>query len=212
MSSSNKFTPIRFYELKHTPWWETSPALPAWLTATTPASTTHTAAALNAGNYYQLLIQAAASSGTEVKVETTGGLWSGGEIKFEIDRLRFSNSTSGDADYEIYIRGANAGFTVLHTAASGKTQGQFVGQAAVNSGFVELVTNNNGLRIKNIGLHLIPGEQTAHVLVNGEIARTFKASSFLANQSDLKAGFKMVKRGATGDVWMRYGELRLSVA
>lgn len=210
MSSSNKFIADRLYEIKHTPWWETSPALPSWLTATTPASTTHTAAALQSGRYYQLLIQTAAAAATEVKVETTGSFFSGDEMRIEVDNLRFSNSTSGDADYEIYIRGASAGFTLLHTASAGKTQGQFVGQSAVDSGFVELVTNQNGPRIKNIGLHLIPGERLAHVLVDGRIARTFEASSFLTNQTDLKAGFKMVKRGAGGDIYFRYGEIRVA--
>lgn len=210
MSSSNKFIADRLYEIKHTPWWETSPALPAWLTATAPANTTHTAVALQSGRYYQLLIQTAAAAGTEVKVETAGSFFSGDEMKIEVDNWRFSNVASGDADFEIYIAGASAGFRLYHLASVGKTQGQFIGGSAVDAGFVELVSNNNSARIKNIGLHLVPSERRAHVLIDGRVARTFEAGSFLTNQTDLKAGFKMVKRGAGGDIYMRYGEIRIA--
>lgn len=209
-SSNNKFIADFLYTIKHTPWWETSPALPSWLTATVPTNTTHTAAALQSGRYYQLTIQAAAAAATEVKVETTGSFFSGDEMKIEVDNWRFSNAVSGDADYEIYIAGASAGFRLYHLASAGKTQGQFIGASAVDAGFVELVTSGNGARIKNVGLHLVPSERLAHVLIDGRISRTFEASSFLTNQTDLKAGIKMTKRGAGADIYMRYGEIRVA--
>jgi hypothetical protein len=209
MSASNVFSPRRWIELSHVPLWETAPALPTWLTATVPANCTHTAPGRPGSDHYELNIGAAAANGTEVKLETNA-LRSQHFLRFEVDNLRFDNATASESDVEIYIAGATVGFKLQALASVGKTQGVFTGQAAEDGKSIELMSSGNGARVKHMGLELWPGERLVHVLIDGEIHRTFEATTWNTSQTDLKAGIRMVKRGG-GAKWMRYGCVRLAI-
>jgi hypothetical protein len=210
MSSSNVFVPFRFHQLTHTPLWETSPALPTWLNATVPANCTHTAPGRPGSDHYELNIGTAAAVGTEVKLETNA-LHSQHVMRFEVDYWRFDNSVDGESDVEIYIAGATTGFRLQSLASVGKTQGVFVGGTAEDAVSIQLMDEGNGSRIKNMGLEVWPGERLAHVLIDGEIHRTFQSSTWATNQTDIRAGIRMVKRGGGAAKWMRYGAVRLAI-
>jgi hypothetical protein len=210
MSSSNFFSPRATHQLVHTPLWETAPALPTWLTATVPANCTHTYAGRPTTDVYELNIGTAAAVGTEVKVETSL-LRSQHFTRFEVDHLRFDNAVESESDVEIYIAGATVGFRLQALASVGKTQGVFTGQAAEDAVSIELMKHGNGARVKCLGLELWPWEKTVHVLVDGEIHRTFVSPTWSTAATDLRAGFRLVKRGGSGAKWVRYGAIRLAI-
>lgn len=207
MSSINTFIPRGWNELSWFCAWESSPALPSWMTATTPANTTFTYTGIN--NQYELNIGSAAAVGTEVKVESQP-LSSNNATRFEVDAWRHHNNAVNEFDTELYFKGASFGFSLFHEAASGVTKGQFIGSAAEDAVSIELVRNNTGGRVKFIGLQTDPLERVVHILVDGEIQRTFSVASWPNNQTDLRAGIRLIKRGGGSAQWMRWSGFRLA--
>lgn len=234
--SANTFDfKLRERELNFDAWWDTSPALPSWLSAANgtalgalPTGMTLTAAGLQSGaGYYQINAGGTEAVNASGRIAVSGLLsYVAKEISFELDGVVMSESRNdadegpltSECDYLFFINGGGCGVILEHASTVGGTQLRVVENGAtrvVSSNGLELLKFGQGSKPKNLELQIQSRGNNTHafrLLTGGEEILTVPLNfgDQTANHS-VRAAFGITRISGSAAQYMRFEKVRLNV-
>lgn len=234
--SANTFDfKLRERELNFDAWWDTSPALPSWLSTASgstlgvlPTGMTLTAAGLQSGaGYYQINASGTEAANASGRIAVSGLLsYITKEINLELDGVVMSESRNDadegpfttECDYLFFINGGSYGVILEHASSVGGTQLRVIEGGTtrvVSTNGLELLKFGQGSKPKNLQLQIHQRGNNTHVfrlLTGGEEILTVPLSfgDQTANHS-VRAAFGVTRVSGSGAQYMRFEKVRLNV-